>query len=161
VVPHAQSTQISVSQGSASSASDLSVKLADAKTTIDLLTIGGYGLSITGMLILLSKLTITPGFNFFGANPTYGFMVIPFLVGVGMLFYNFRSRLAQLVTLCSFGAIVFMVLCSTRIVFPTMSMLDVLFMGLPLCAGAAMLVKAQVKRRELPAAPKSAVSKES
>jgi hypothetical protein len=92
---------------------------------------------------------ITSLFNWFGRMPMMGLLVLPLLLGFGMLIYVYKSRMAQLLTLGTFAVILFVMLTNMTIVFPTMSMLDFVMMALPLCGGAALLAKAHHKRKEV------------
>jgi hypothetical protein len=116
---------------------------------LDWLTLGGYGLVLGGAAMILSHMQITSWFSYFGRTPMTGMLLIPLLVGLGMLFYNYKSRVAQLLTAGTSAVLLFVMLANMTILFSAMSMLDFVIMAVPLCGGAALLAKAHVKRREL------------
>lgn len=112
--------------------------------------VGGVVCLIVSVGMLLAHMRIGTAFaGLWGFGPTLGLMVVPLLVGIGMLFYDYKSRLAQVITVGSLALIMFVMLSSMSIVFPMLSMLDFVTMAIPLCLGGAFLMKAHVKRRQV------------
>jgi hypothetical protein len=121
-----------------------------AKMDADLFMLGGWGLVGVSVFLFLSHMTIGTAFSwtYFGGGT--GLLIVPLLVGIGMLFYNYKSRLAQYVTAGSFLALMAMMLMTMTIRFPFISTVEFVIMGLPLCIGGALLAKGHRKRAELP-----------
>jgi uncharacterized protein len=107
-------------------------------------TPGGSGIFILGILmmcggfyLLLSSISVASnfgmglhmyGFSAFGQSYgiTSGMVMIPFIFGVGMLFYNANSVLAWVLTLGSMTALIFGVISSIHFGFRNMSAFELI-----------------------------------
>lgn len=125
---------------------------------MDLLSLGGWGLLILGLVMFFSHIQITnqppiwwPGLNTGG---TIGFLLIPLLVGMSMLFYNYKSRVGQAVTVGSLAAIILMVLAGLRPIFMGGSLLEFVIMCAPISIGGALLAKVHYQRKATQVTPK-------
>jgi ribonucleotide monophosphatase NagD (HAD superfamily) len=123
------------------------VALSGDNLNAELLQMGGYVSLTAGFLILLSHIRVLPVYpSFLGANP--GLLMIPLLVGIGMLIYNYKSRVAQITAGASFLALIFGVITSFTLGFYGTSLLEMIILTLPVVFGVVLLAKANVKRRE-------------
>ena len=73
-------------------------------------------------------------YSFGGFNLTSGYVLIPLIFGIGLIFYNAKSKIGWLLTIGSSSALIFGVISSVRIVLKTMTMFElsvilVLFVG--------------------------------
>lgn len=114
----------------------------------DFQQIGGIFLLGLGLCILLGHLQFIPNWGFWGRGPMLGLMVIPLMVGIGMLFYNYKSRLAQAITVGSVVLLILLALSSLSLAFTSMTVLDFLLMGVPICLGGALLAKSYQQRKK-------------
>jgi hypothetical protein len=103
-------------------------------------TSGGVGKFLLGLLmmcggfyLLLNGIVVSSSFGFgtrlFGVGPmglTGGMILIPMIIGIGMVFYNARSYLGWLIALASFGALVFGVISSVSLNLRTMTAFELL-----------------------------------
>jgi hypothetical protein len=118
----------------------------------DLCTFGGLGLTALTIIWLCTHVHVHSGigFSILGAHRMHiGIFLIPIFIGVSMLFYNFRSRIAQFVTAGSIGLLLFMVLMQLQMYFAPLSLLELVLMILPLCAGISLLLKGHYRRLAL------------
>lgn len=134
----------------AETVSAMPVKLdADSQATVDMYQFGGIALMGVSGVLLMSHIGISLNLAaMWGRGFGASFLLIPLFVGVGMLFYNYKSKIARYVTLGSLAAMFVMMLMQLTFTFWGLSLLDFILMVLPLCAGASLLVKAHVKRGE-------------
>ena len=89
-----------------------------------------------GFYMLLNSISVTSffgmhsrlyGFNAFGGvGITGGMLLIPFLFGVGFVFYNSKSIIGWLLSLGAMVALIFGVLSSVRFNLRTMSSFDLI-----------------------------------
>lgn len=97
----------------------------------------GLIMAAAGLYLLLHNITVTHGFSLgyplyhvpmgrAGWNLTSGGMLIPFMAGVGLIFYNARSAWGWIVAGGALAAIVIGVLLSLTISLRTMSLLDLM-----------------------------------
>ncbi|MEJ7806678.1 MAG: hypothetical protein WKG03_12270 [Telluria sp.] len=103
-------------------------------------TSGGIGKFLLGLImmcggfyLLLNGIVVSANFGLgtrlFGAGAmglTGGMILIPLLIGIGMVFYNARSYLGWLIAMASFGALVFGVISSVSLNLRTMTAFELL-----------------------------------
>lgn len=107
-------------------------------------TSGGFGLFFVGLIMmcggfymLLNAITVTSsfgmgmrlyGFSAMGSsfNITTGMIMIPFMFGVGLIFYNGRNVLGWILTLGAITALIFGVISSIRFSMRTMTSFDLI-----------------------------------
>lgn len=107
-------------------------------------TSGGLGQFFIGVImmcggfyLLLNAITVSTnfgmgtrlyGFSAWGTNMslTSGMIMIPFMFGLGLIFYNSKNILGWLLTLGSVSALIFGVISSVRFSFKTMSAFELM-----------------------------------
>jgi len=107
-------------------------------------TSGGLGQFFIGVImmcggfyLLLNAITVTSsfgmgmrlyGFSAMGSmyNVTTGMIMIPFMFGIGLIFYNGRNWLGWILTLGSITALIFGVITSIRFSMRTMTSFDLI-----------------------------------
>lgn len=100
-----------------------------------------------GGYLLLNSITVRPSFGFGsavfslgGVSITSGMVLIPFLFGVGMVFYNSKNWLGWLLTLGSLTALTFGVLANLNIHFNRMSGFDLVVILVLLVGGIGLFL---------------------
>ncbi len=103
-------------------------------------TSGGVGKFILGLImmcggfyLLLNGIVVSSSFGFGsrlfgigGMGLTGGMILIPLLIGIGMVFYNARNYLGWLIAIASFGALVFGVISSVSLNLRTMTAFELI-----------------------------------
>lgn len=104
-------------------------------------TSGGSGQFFLGLImmcggfyLLLNGITVSANFGMgtrlFGIGGGYGItggmILIPLMIGVGMVFYNARNYLGWFIAIASFAALVMGVIASVRMSLNTMSAFELL-----------------------------------
>ena len=107
-------------------------------------TSGGMGqffialiMMIGGFYLLLNAISVSShfalshrmyGFSAAGGNYsiTSGMVMIPFMLGIGMVFYNSKNILGWLLTIASISALIFGVISSIHFTFKSMSAFDLI-----------------------------------
>lgn len=90
-----------------------------------------------GFYMLLNAITVTSNFGFatrlynfnaFGSSMglTSGMVMIPFMFGIGLVFYNSRNIIGWILSLGSISALIFGVISSVRFSLRTMSSFDLI-----------------------------------
>jgi len=85
----------------------------------------GLAMMCGGFYMLLKSITVTSGFNmgmglyrfnFYGYqhSVTSGMIMIPFIFGVGIIFYNYRNFFGWLLSVGSIGALIFGVISTIQ-----------------------------------------------
>lgn len=117
----------------------------------------GLALAGAGLYLLLHNITVSSGFNL--GYPLYRFsvwhsqwsltsgsMLIPLVLGIGLIFYNARSPLGWVLAPGALLGILFGVLMSLNISLRTMSLLDLLLI-LGLCGSGLGLFLRSLRAR--------------
>ena len=116
-------------------------------------TPGGVGTFIIGVImalaggyILTNQIIVTNSFwsfRIFGIGVSaFGITLILFLIGVGILFFNYQSRLGWIVTAGSLLLMLFGVITNLQIYFAPTSLFNTLIMFILLAGGIALIVRA-------------------
>jgi len=109
----------------------------------DLQFFGGIGLLLVGLFLLFNHVHVTSGYaSLWGwSGNSIGYLMLPFLLGVGWIFYNAKSVWGWLISAVSLVMIVFSIISGLRIWFAPISMIDLMIMLVPFAIGAAWVLK--------------------
>ena len=107
----------------------------------------GIILFIVGMYLLLKNIYVQHSFgigsnmyNFNGVGITSGMLLIPFIIGVGMLFYNYKNILGWVLALGAVVLIIVGVITSIRFTLAGMSAFDILLILIILAGGIGLFL---------------------
>jgi len=104
----------------------------------------GLLMAVGGAYLLTSQVSVSSGFwSWFGPH-TFGLTLLPLVVGIGLLFFDGRSRLGWLLTAAGAVIIFLGILMNLRIYFEPTSLYNTLIM-LVLLAGGLGLVARSLK----------------
>jgi len=104
----------------------------------------GLLMAVGGAYLLTSQVSVSSGFwSWFGPH-TFGLTLLPLVVGIGLLFFDGRSRLGWLLTAAGAVIIFLGILMNLRIYFEPTSLYNTLLM-LVLLAGGLGLVARSLK----------------
>ena len=108
----------------------------------------GLVMMIGGAYLLLRGIIVRPQFglgnmlySFGGVGITTGMILIPFMFGVGFIFYNSKNWLGWLLAGGSLIAIVFGVIASLQIQMSVMSVFDLLVILVLLVGGIGLFLR--------------------
>jgi len=99
-----------------------------------------------GMYLLLNSIKVynyglgARLYSFGGYSVTSGMIMIPFMFGVGMLFYNSRNPLSWILTGGSIVALIFGVISSIQFTFRSMSAFDLIVILVLAVGGLGLLL---------------------
>jgi hypothetical protein len=101
----------------------------------------GAVMAIIGGYLLLNQVIVHSGFwSFFGGH-SFGITLIPFLLGIGLLFYNARSIPGWILTTAGFLVIVTGIIANMQIFFMPASLFHTLIMLVLLVGGLALIFR--------------------
>jgi predicted membrane channel-forming protein YqfA (hemolysin III family) len=111
-------------------------------------TEGGLGLFFIGVIcavaggwLLMNQVTVTGGaWTLWGYN-SFGLSLVPFIAGVGLLFFNGRSPIGWLLLIAGLVIILAGVLMNMRIYFQPTSLFNTLMMLALLAGGIGLLAR--------------------
>jgi hypothetical protein len=101
----------------------------------------GLVMAVGGAYLLTQQVMVTSGFwGWFGAN-TFGLSLLPLMVGIGILFFDGRSVLGWVLTVCGAVIIFLGVLMNLRVYFAPTSLFNTLLMLLLLAGGLGLVAR--------------------
>jgi hypothetical protein len=114
----------------------------------------GFIMFVGGLYLMLSAIRVDINsmfhghslFNVRGFGITSGYIMIVFMLGVGMLFFNAKNPLAWIVTVGSLTGLIFGVIANTRFSLQDMSAFNLIVILVLLCGGLGLLLSSMVKR---------------
>jgi len=122
-------------------------------------TSGGIGtffigliMMVGGFYLLLNAISVTSNFAFsrhlysfsgMGGNyaVTSGMVMIPFIFGIGLVFYNSRNIIGWVLTIGSISALIFGVISSIHFSFKSMSAFDLIVILILAMGGIGLVLK--------------------
>ena len=114
----------------------------------------GFIMMVGGLYLLLSEMIVRPQFGFGapvfsygGWTMTTGMVFIPFLFGVGMMFYNAKNWLGWMLTAGSMVALIFGVIANLNIRLPKMSAFDLIVILVLMVGGLGLLLRSLVAKK--------------
>ena len=101
----------------------------------------GAGMAVAGGYLLLNQVTVTSGFwSFWGAN-TFGLTLVPFIFGVGLLFFDGRSKPGWILVFCGLVIIFAGIIAHLRIYFRAATLFETLVMLVLLAGGIGLVAR--------------------
>ena len=101
----------------------------------------GSIMAIIGGYLLLNQVTVTSGFWHFFSYSSFGISLIPFLFGIGFLFYNAKSIIGWFLTIGGFLVIVTGIIANMEIYFRPTSLFNTLLMLVLLVGGLVLIFR--------------------
>ena len=141
--------QVPAARGKTSAVTTSSKPSAEEDIASDLNLCVGFGLLLLGCFLVLNHVQVGSGFMaWFGFHAAgFGLTIIPLMLGIGILLYDYKNRLGWIVTIASLALIFFAVLSQLVMTFPSISLLGLVIMFLPFAAGGALIARGFKIRR--------------
>jgi hypothetical protein len=115
----------------------------------------GFVMLVGGLYLLLSEMIVRPQFGFGapvfsygGWSVTTGMVFIPFLFGVGLIFYNAKSWLGWILTAGSLVALIFGVIANLNIRLSAMSAFDLVVILVLMVGGLGLLLRSLAETKK-------------
>jgi hypothetical protein len=106
----------------------------------------GLIMSLSGGYMLTTQIRVTSGFFgmhlFGGTVSAFGATLIPFMIGVGLIFFDGRSKIGWALTSISLFIIIIGVLVNLRVYFANTSLYVTLIMLVLLVGGLGLMARA-------------------
>jgi hypothetical protein len=103
--------------------------------------LAGFALAVAGGWLLMNQVVVSGGsWNLWGYN-SFGLSLIPFLIGVAMLFFSGRSVLGWLLVLAGLVIIFAGVIANLHVYFVSTSLFNTLLMLVLLFAGIGLIAR--------------------
>jgi hypothetical protein len=102
----------------------------------------GLVMAVAGGYLLTSRVTVTSGFWTMWGYDTFGLSLVPFIFGIGIVFFNGRSVLGWVLLLAGTVIILAGILMNLRIYFEHTSLFNTIVMLVLLFGGIGLLARA-------------------
>lgn len=119
----------------------------DTRTSANMKFIGGIVMFIGGMFLLLKNLYVqynfgwgTPMYRVGGMGINSGMILIPFLIGIGMLFFNSKNVWGWILAIGSLVLLILGVITSIQFTLAGMSAFDVLIILVLIAGGIGIFL---------------------
>jgi hypothetical protein len=111
----------------------------------------GLGMFFVGLYLMLSNIRVTNGFGLSssvfrlggqgGIQVTTGYILIPFIIGIILIFYNAKSLIGWVLTVLSLGLLIFGIIASMRFYWQGLSAFDTLVIIVLLFGGLGIFLR--------------------
>lgn len=101
----------------------------------------GFAMAVAGGYLLTSQVTVTSGYWHLWGYNAFGLSLLPFVVGIGFLFFNGRSAVGWVLTVA--GAVILFVgiIANLEIYFRATSLFNTLVMLVLLLGGIGLVAR--------------------
>lgn len=101
----------------------------------------GFALAVAGGWLLMNQVVVSGGsWGLWGYN-SFGLSLVPFILGVGLLFFNGKSVAGWLLLIASLVIIFAGIIVNLRIHFMSASLFETLTMLVLLCGGIGLIAR--------------------
>ena len=101
----------------------------------------GFALSVVGGWLLMNQVTVTSGTWIFWGYDAFGVSLIPFIIGVGMLFFDGKSIIGWLLLFAGLLIVIAGVIANMHIYFRPTSLFNTLLMLTLLFGGVGLIAR--------------------
>ena len=101
----------------------------------------GTGMAVAGGYLLLNQVTVTSGFWSFWGGHTFGLSLVPFIFGVGLLFFDGRSKPGWLLVFAGMVIIFSGIIANLQIYFRATTLFETLVMLVLLAGGIGLVAR--------------------
>jgi uncharacterized protein len=101
----------------------------------------GLAMAVAGGYLLTQQVTVTSGFWHLWGYNAFGLSLVPFIFGVGLLFFNGRSRIGWLLLIAGSVIILAGILMNLEIYFRSTSLFNTLIMLVLLFGGLGLIAR--------------------
>ena len=101
----------------------------------------GLAMAVAGAYILTSRVTVSGGYWSFGGYNAFGLSLLPLVFGIGLLFFNGRSKAGWLLLFVGAVIIVTGVLMNLHIYFQPTSLFNTVVMFVLLAGGIGLVAR--------------------
>jgi hypothetical protein len=101
----------------------------------------GFALSVVGGWLLMNQVTVTSGSWIFWGYDAFGLSLIPFIIGVGMLFFDGKSIIGWLLLTAGLLIVIAGVIANMHIYFRPTSLFNTLLILTLLFGGVGLIAR--------------------
>ncbi len=101
----------------------------------------GFALAVVGGWLLMNQVTVSSGAWMFWGYDAFGLSLIPFIIGVGMLFFNGKSVLGWLLLIAGLVIVLAGIIANLHIYFRPTSLFNTLMMLVLLFGGIGLIAR--------------------
>jgi hypothetical protein len=100
----------------------------------------GFLLAVVGGWLLMNQVTVSGGWSLWGQD-SFGLSLVPFIIGVGMLFFDGGSKIGWLLLIAGLAIVIAGVIVNMHIYFRPTSLFNTLLILALLFGGIGLLAR--------------------
>lgn len=104
----------------------------------------GLAMAVAGAYLLTNQVTVATGYWSFYGHGTFGLTLVPLIFGVGILFFNGKSKIGWLLTFAAVVIIFAGIIANLNIYFQQTSLFNMIMMIVLLAGGIGLIARALV-----------------
>ena len=101
----------------------------------------GFVLAVVGGWLLMNQVTVSSGAWMFWGYDAFGLSLLPFVIGVGMLFFNGKSVLGWLLLLAGLAIVLAGIIVNLHVYFRPTSLFNTLMILVLLFGGIGLIAR--------------------
>lgn len=122
---------------------------SESGTSSDFNLLGGGALVLLGIVAVMSHIHVSSGWGWGTAGAGEGGLtVLGIVVGLGMVFYNYKNLVGWLILGGTIVGTILLVLSRLRLMMDPMNLIGLIFIFLPFALGAALIAKGLVGQKK-------------
>lgn len=110
--------------------------------------LGGGALCLLGIVAVMSHIHVSSGWGWGAGAGEGGLTVLGVIVGLGMIFYNYKNKFGWLILAGTVAGSILLVLSRLRLMMDPMNLIGLIFIFLPFALGAAMIAKGLIGQKK-------------
>jgi uncharacterized protein len=103
--------------------------------------LSGFALAVAGGWLLMNQVTVSSGAWMFWGYDAFGLSLLPFIIGVGMLFFNGKSVFGWLLLVAGLVIVLAGIIANLHIYFRPTSLFNTLMMLVLLFGGIGLIAR--------------------
>jgi predicted membrane channel-forming protein YqfA (hemolysin III family) len=107
----------------------------------------GFVLAVVGGWLLMNQVTVSSGAWMFWGYDAFGLSLLPFILGVGMLFFNGKSVFGWLLLVAGLAIVIAGVIVNLHVYFRPTSLFNTLMMLVLLFGGIGLIARSLRSQR--------------
>jgi uncharacterized protein len=101
----------------------------------------GFAMAVAGAYLLTNQVTVTSGFWHIGGYNAFGLSLLPFIIGIGLLFFDGRSVAGWVLTFAGAVIIFVGIIANLEIYFRATSLFNTIVMLVLLFGGVGLIAR--------------------
>lgn len=121
---------------------------SDSGLSADFNLLGGGALVLLGIVAVMSHIHVSSGWGWGAGAGEGGLTVLGVVIGLGMVFYNYKNKVGWLILAGTIVGTILLVLSRLRLMMDPMNLIGLIFIFVPFSLGAALIAKGLIGQKK-------------